>query len=141
MVIIMSVQKDKRRDGKLKLAVLARDHAKYVIQITKNPKIFLPEYNREVTNDLVKEAKDINRYLWAANNVVVNSADDYKERKRYQEKAALTCNILLADMEIAQTIFHLSSKRMRYWTGMVVEIRNRTRAWIESDATRYAKYR
>ena len=135
------VQKDKRRDGRLRLSVLARNHAKYVIQITKNEKIFDPKYNQEVTADLVRQAKDINRYLWAANNVVVNSKEDYAMRRHYQELAALTCNTLLADMEIAQKVFHLKSKRMRYWTEQIVEIRNRTRAWIESDTKRYEKYR
>ena len=137
----MSVPKDKRRDGRLMLSVLARNHAKYVIQITKNEKIFDPRYNHEVTDDLVRQAKDINRYIWAANNILVNSKEDYALRRNYQEQAALTCNTLLADMEIAQKIFHLSGKRMRYWTSQIVEIRNRIRAWIESDADRYKKYR
>ena len=136
----MSVQKDKRRDGRLRLSVLARNHALYVIQITKNPKVFNPEFNHEVTDDLVKQAKDINRLLWAANNVMVNSHDDYTLRRRYQEQAALTCNTLLADMEIAHKLFHLSAKRMKFWTEQLVEVRNRTRAWIESDAKRYKEY-
>ena len=137
----MSVPKDKRRDGRLTLSVLARNHAKYVIQITKNEKVFDPKYSREVTDDLVRQAKDINRFIWAANNIVVTSKEDYAERRRYQKQAALTCNLLLADIEIAQKIFHLSSKRVKYWTGLLVEIRNRTRTWIQSDATRYAEYR
>lgn len=137
----MSVQKDERRDGKLLLPVLARNHAKYVIQITKNPRWFPPEYNREVTDDLVRQAKDINRYIWAANNILVKSKEEYAERRRYQEKAALICNTLLADIEIARAMFHLRGKRVKYWTGQVVEIRNRTRAWIKSDADRYKQYR
>ena len=137
----MSVQKDSRRDGRLSLATLARSHAKYVIQITKNPKVFDPAYSDSVTDDIIRQAKDINRQIWAANNVLVNSPEDYKLRRQHQEKAALLCNTLLADMEIAQSVFHLSSKRMKYWTSQVVEIRNRTRAWIQSDAKRYAEYR
>ena len=135
------VRKDERVQGKLALSMLARNHAAYVIQITKNPNIFTPEYNDSITADLVKEAKDIFHYIWGANNVLVNSADTYKIRRRYQELAANTCNVLLADMEIAHKLFHLSSKRMKYWTGLVVEIRNKTRAWTNSDAKRYEKYR
>ena len=105
----MSVQKDSRREGRLSLATLARSHAKYVIQITKNPKVFDPAYSDSVTDDIIRQAKDINRQIWAANNVLVNSPEDYKLRRQHQEKAALLCNTLLADMEIAQSVFHLFS--------------------------------
>jgi len=120
---------------------MARKHAKWVIQITKNPKWFLPEYNHMVTDEIVLEAKNINRYIWSANNIVVNSPEDYEERRRAQETAARLCNDLLADIELAKSIFHLRGKRVKYWTETVVEIRNRTRAWIKSDAERYKKYR
>ena len=137
----MSVRKDERNPGKLELSVLARRHAVYVIQITKNEKIFKPEYDSVVTNDLVKEAKDIYRYIWGANNVLVNSRETYAIRRRYQELAATSCNLLLADVGMARSLFHLSARRMKYWTSMIIEIRNKTRAWIQSDAKRYAEYR
>lgn len=137
----MSVQKDKRREGKLALAVLARNHAKYVIQITANDKVFKSQYKYSVTDGLVRLAKAIYRCIWTANNIRVNSKEDYDERREYQKKAALFCSSLLAEMEIAQSVFHLSGKRMRYWTGMVTEIKNKTQAWIQSDAKRYEEYR
>lgn len=137
----MSVQKDKRREGKLALAVLARNHAKYVIQITANDKVFKPQYKYSVTDGLVTLAKAIYRCIWTANNIRVNSKEDYDERREYQKKAALFCSSLLAEMEIAQSVFHISGKRMRYWTGMVTEIKNKTQAWIQSDAKRYEEYR
>lgn len=137
----MSVPKDSRKESKLALAVLAREHATYVIQITKNPKNFDPAYRTALTDDLIKSAKDIYHYIWAANNVMVRSKEDYANRRSYQKKAILMCNTLIADMEVAQSVFHISGKRMRYWAAMVVEIRNKTRAWIESDAERYKAYR
>ena len=137
----MSVRKDERTEGKLALSELAVRHAVYVIQITKNDKIFKPEYNDAITSDLVKTAKNISKYIWAANNVKVDSRDTYSIRRRYQEMAATECNVLLSDVNIARKLFHLSSKRMRYWTSMIVEIRNKTRGWITSDAKRYDQYR
>lgn len=137
----MSVPKDSRKEGKLALAVMARGHAKYVIQITSNPKVFDPKYSHAVTDDIINEAKSIYRYIRAANDIIVRSKENYADRRTCQQKAVRLCNTLLADMEIAKSIFHLSGKRMRYWTAMVVEIRNKTRAWIESDAERYKKYR
>lgn len=137
----MSVRKDERAEGKLALSELAIRHTVYVIQITKNEKIFAPQYNDAITNDLVREAKNISHYIWAANNVLVNSKETYSIRRKYQELAATQCNVLLADINIARKLFHLSAKRMRYWTGMVIEIRNKTRGWISSDAKRYNQYR
>ena len=136
----MSVQKDKRNEGKLTLPVTARNLALYTIQITKNPKVFNPEFNYEVTSGLVREAKDIFRYIWTANNVLVTDRESLEERKKYQRQAALLCNVLLADIAIAQKLFHLKGKRVRFWTEQVVEVRNKTRAWIKSDANRYQKY-
>lgn len=136
----MSVPKDKRAEGKLALSMLARNHCVYVIQITRNNKVFDPQY-AGFTESLVKKTMEIYHCIWGANNVLVNSEDTYTIRRRYQELAATNCNILLADLEIARKLFHLSSKRMKYWTKMIVEIRNKTRAWTQSDAKRYNQYR
>ena len=135
------VQKDSRREGKLALAVLARTHAKYVMQITSNPKIFDQRYYHAITVDLIRTSKDIYRSIWAANNTLVKSKGDYAARRKYQVRAVMLCNMMLADIEIAQSVFHLKGKRMRYWAGMVIEIRNKARVWIESDAKRYSEYR
>ena len=137
----MSVQKDRRSDGKLTLPVMSRQHAKYVIQITKNPKVFDPAYNHEVTDDLVKEAKDINRCIWGANQIRVRNSKDYHDRQELQAKAVSLCRDLLSDIGLAKGIFHLSGRRVKYWTEQVTEIRNRTQAWMEYDADRYKKYR
>ena len=135
------VQKDSRREGKLALAVLARMHAKYAMQITSNPKIFDPRYYHAITVDLIRTSKDIYRSIWTANTTPVKSKNDYAARRKYQVRAVMLCNMMLADIEIAQSVFHLKGKRMRYWAGMVMEIRNKARAWIESDAKRYSEYR
>ena len=121
------------------MSMLARDHTVYVIQITKNENVFDPKYTG-FTNSIIKRAMEIYHCIWGANNVLVNNQETYKIRRNYQELAATNCNILLADLEIARKLFHLSSKRMKYWAKMIVEIRNKTRAWTQSDAKRYNQY-
>ena len=121
--------------------MLARNHAIYVIRITKNQKVFDPAYNDAVTSDIVNEAKTIFRCIFSANEIVVNGTKSYTARRELQETAARTCNDLLADIAIARTVFNLRGKRMKYWTAMVIEIRNRTRKWIKTDADRYRMYR
>ena len=116
-------------------------HAKYVMQITSNPKIFDQRYYHAITVDLIRTSKDIYRSIWAANNALVKSKGDYAARRKYQIRAVMLCNMMLADIEIAQSVFHLKGKRMRYWAGTIIEIRNKARAWVESDAKRYSEYR
>ena len=137
----MSVQRDRRRETQLTLPMLSLRHAKYVIQITRNPKVFDPTYNHEVTDDIVREAKGIHRAIWGANQVKVISRERYRDRREQQEKAVKLCRDLLADVAIAKSVFHLSGRRVKFWTETIVEIRNRTQAWIESEADRYKQYR
>ena len=67
----------------------------------------------------------------------MNSPDDLVRRLSFQEQAAIQCNILLSLMDIAQGIFHLSTKRIVYWGKKTIEARNLIRAWRDADRKRY----
>lgn len=137
----MSVPQSQRPEHILQLHVKARNHAAYVIQITKNPKVFDPAYATAITDKMIKLAIDIFTNLWSANNVLVKDSLSYKMRHEYQEYACLECNNLLAMIDIAYKLFHLTSSRVKFWSGWVIDIRNGARAWIQSDAKRYEEYR
>ena len=106
------------------------DLVTYTLQITRNEKIFLPEYKGCVTDDIVE----------TANNIRVQKRGDsnWEERSRLQLRAARNCNRLLALIGIAKSSFHLKSKRVKYWVGKVLKIRGMIRNWNESDSERYA---
>lgn len=133
----MSVPEGLRKESKLEVIVKARELAAYTIRITKNPKVFLPEYNTAITNDIISTAKNIFIDAWTANNIYVKEAKDWEERSRLQQKAALECNNLLALMQLAQEIFHLSTRRIKYWGSKTIEVRNKIRAWHDADRERY----
>lgn len=137
----MSVPKGQQEDGKLLINELARDHVVYVLQITSNEKVFLPKYQTALTNEIIHSAMMIHKLTWSANNVLVNSREHYYTRRDYQERAAIECNNLLSMIDIAKPLFKLDARRCTYWGNKVIEIRNKTRNWIESDAKRYAQYR
>lgn len=134
----MSVPVNQRTTGKLEVCVKAHDLCRYTLQITANKKIFLPEYQVSLTNRITDTALCIHTLCWSANNILVNSADDLKRRSELQEQAAIQCNNLLSLMEIAKSIFHLSTKRIKYWGGLTIETRKLIRAWRESDRKRYS---
>ncbi len=137
----MSVPVNERSQGKLEVCVKAHSLCCYTLQITSNKKIFTVEYQESLTNKIVETALDIHTLCWSANNVLVNSPEDLKARTACQDKAAIKCNVLLSLIEIAKTIFHLSSKRVVYWATLAVETRNLIRAWRASDLKRYSNYK
>jgi hypothetical protein len=127
-----------RGEGKLNVLVKADDLAVYTIRITRNAKIFLPEYQTALTNDIIKSAKDIFIWCWTANNIRVgDSPENWKNRKKLQQQAARECNNLLAMIRIAKPLYHLASKRVKYWSEKILEVRRCIRAWSESDQERY----
>lgn len=140
----MSVPKGQQADGKLLVNELARDLAVYTIQITSNPKVFLPQFQTALTNELVRTATNIHKFAWTANNIMVrapNGREQYTLRRENQEMAAAECNNLISLIDIAKPLFHLDTKRCRYWGKKTLEVRNKIRGWMESDAKRYAEYR
>jgi len=135
----MSVPAGERGEGKLEVITKARALASYTIRITKNQNVFKPEYNDAITADLIRMAKDIYISAWNANNIkVAHDHDNAVERIRLQKHAVLQCNNLLALMQLAKEVFHLSSKRIKYWAGLTMEVRSYIRRWNESDRKRYS---
>lgn len=142
----MSVPEGQRGEGKFDTLVKANALAIYTIKICNNKNVFLPEYQNALTNDIIRTAKNIFIYSWTENNILIQKSDPvdrikekWKERRRLQEKAALECNNLLAMMQMAQTLFHLKTKRIKYWGSKTIEVRNKIRSWIEADTKRYTE--
>ena len=134
----MSVNDSNRSKTELSTAVKARTLASYTIQITTNENIFLPKYRSALTDKIISDAIDIYRCVWKANNIRVNkNADAWKRRSDYQREAKEHCNDLLALIGIAKPLFHLTSKRIEYWTGLTIETRTMIVAWHEKDSDRY----
>lgn len=118
---------------------MAQELAAYTIKITKNKKVFTPEYNDAITADIIHTAKNIFVSCWEANNIRASkSPERAKERLKLQEYAARQCNNLLALIQLAQPIFHLTGKRIRYWGAMILKTRMYIRKWNETDRKRYS---
>lgn len=83
--------------------------------------------------------KDEVAELYKSFGILVKSADDWKMRKALQERAARNCNNLLALIQLAKTIFHLKSKRVKYWSEKTIDVRGYLRSWRDADSKRYGK--
>lgn len=133
----MSVPTGKRTEGKLAVAMNAKNLVLYTLHITDNEKEFPIGQNKDFIPKIRSLATDIFSKVWASNNILVNNEETKKKRLQLQQDACIDCNTLLPMIEIACALYHQPSKRLKYWTSLVVEVRNQIRAWRESDMKRY----
>lgn len=111
------------------------------MKITSNKNIFTAEYQEQLTNYIISAALDIYMLTGYANSLSIRTASDAKNFERRieaQEEALKRCGDLTRLIFIAKPIFHLSSKRVKYWTGLTKETKGLIKAWSESDRKRSA---
>ena len=136
----MSVPEPERHKGRLEVHVKAQALAAYTALILKNPKVFDPEIDAELINRIRGCAYDIYVKSWSANRIrAETNATNRKMRYERQEEAILLCDELHAYIGIAKSVYHLRRKRMKYWSGLIIDVRNLLQAWKESDVERYGQ--
>ena len=135
-----NVPEYKRKESTCKAVIKARHLATYTIQICSNNKIFLPEYNQLLTNEIACDAKEAYILAWRANKIRVEgrlAGELGKIRLRMQKEAILNCKSLLPLIELAQKVYHLDSSRIEYWTRLTLETASTLTNWHEGDMKRY----
>lgn len=136
----MSVPVNQRGHGKLEAYVKAYDLAVYTIRITANKKVFTTEYQEALTGKIITVALDIYLLVGEANDISVRSEKDkqnYHDRIRMQVDAHRKCGEMNKLILLAKPIFHLSTKRVRYWTELTKETKILIKAWGDSDKKRF----
>lgn len=133
----MSVPKSKRKKSGLELFYKANELACYTIKICSNKNVFEEKYQNALTNKVIDTSVQIFVDLWTANNIKVCDKKSYDARIDLERRAKRNCNNLLAMMQIAQRLFHLSTKRIKFWGNKTLEVRNGINKLAESDINRY----
>ena len=132
----MSVPVPKRGHGELEVNTKARALTVYTLKILENPKWF-PKEQAAFIAKLQDCAIEIQALCWEANNIKVgDSMERYRRRIDKQDQAAEICNRLMMLIETAKPLFHLESRRVRYWIGMTRDLRTLIRAWRDENAQR-----
>ena len=120
--------------------VKAQFLATYTAQILKNEKIFDPNVDATLIDRMRTCAFDIYVKSWQANKIRAETNQINRNmRYKLQEEAILTCDELHACIGIAKKLYHLRSKRMKYWSGLIIDVRQLLQAWKESDVSRYGQ--
>lgn len=130
------VPSSKRGTNKFEILIKAQKLCVYTLKICTNEKVFIHRYNA-LTNELMKISQDIFINLTNANRT--NLFDEYELRKSKITKAIELCDDFLSLIQIAKPVFHLSSKRIKYWANQIVEVQRLSRELKKSDKGRYRK--
>ena len=136
----MSVAEPLRHKGRLEVHVKAQFLAAYTANILKNEKVFNPEVDKNLIERIKDCAYEIYIKSWQANKIRAET-NNINRIMRYnlQEEAILLCDELHACIGMAKMIYHLRKKRMKYWSGLIAEVRAYLQAWKESDVKRYGQ--
>lgn len=136
--------------------VYAMNLCDYVYQITDNANKF-PEFtetikhNKDGTetkilvmrqdsliNKVREQAYDIYMFAFTANEVNLNHHPERKDLRLQKQQGAIElCNEHLATIQLCRKRFRLTYKRIKYWGGKTIEVREALERWHTSDKTRY----
>ena len=124
----------RKPNEELDLFISSMYFARYVLDITKNEKIFKPEYSDKITNRLIKDSLDIYTFLWKAN--ITNLHNDPDRRRELQLKALESLEDFECIWALVKITFHLTTKRDNYAITWLTEISQATKKWMTSDIKR-----
>lgn len=134
----MSVIVSKRGPQKFGVITKAIKLAVYTVKICANNKYFPKKYRWMLTNRIVTEALNIVLNLRKANNLNLNRPELHADRYSHQMEANGACEALLTLIEVAWGVMPLSENRIEYWTGMVIDVEESLKTWVDSDRKRIA---
>ena len=107
----MSVPAYRRKEGKLKVEVKARELLERMVKAVSNDKKFDPIYYEVFTRGFIGKVRDGYLNVWRANNIQVNSEEDYLKRRALQEQAFLDIEDFLGLLSPSAKIYKLSRRR------------------------------
>lgn len=131
----MSVVASKRSVSKLEALVKAKKLVEHVLWITKNEKYFDLSY-KALIEDINHCAERIYINSYTANNMYADSEMAFEQRIQLQTMAILECKNLLALMDLAWGIFHLSSRKVQEVVKRTEETEKAIQAWRRKDKER-----
>lgn len=113
------------------------DMVTHTIKICSNENVFDAKF-KTTTEKIVSIANSIYIKAFEANGIRVTNNYTKVKRLRLQKEAIRLCNVMLAEINIAQRLFHIKKGKKLYWVKMVIEARTLLSKWHESDKKRYS---
>jgi hypothetical protein len=133
----MSVRESERTEGKLCVIIKAEELCIYTIRITHNEKVFPKRYRFSITEKLQMQTIEILTLLTEANEMYPKTASEKEERLLLQKRACAKLRSLQTMIRISKDLFGLSMDKVKYWSQLATEVRNKTVAWYNADSERF----
>ena len=129
-----------RHKGRLEVPVKAQFLAYDTSKIVGNKNVFDPEMDERLIDRMKTCSEDIYIRAWQANKIrAETNRIDRITRYNLQGEAILLCDELHACIGIAKPVFHLRTRKVKYWSGLITEVRKLLQSWKESDVKRYGQ--
>lgn len=136
----MSVPEYERGEGKFTVLIEANNLVCYTLQICSNEKNFDPKFQKVIMDDIVQTTKSIFIDAFTANEIKVDNADDAKDRLKLIKHSITACNRVFALLQIAKKLYHIDSKRVKYWGTKIKTTKELLKKWYLSERKRYSVY-
>ncbi len=152
----MSVVKSKQSENDLQVLNYAEDLLEYTFDICHREKtakvdgtkikksVFPLKYWSCFTSKIIELASGVYDDLYIANEMYLGpntSEVEYQERRLYQKKAIAKLYAILPKITFAWHKFGINNNSILYWTTLISDTLDKTRAWMSSDDKRYKQYK
>lgn len=105
--------------------------------VISNDKIFDRTYSSFISR-IEEEARMIYHYTRSANEDYDNrKQDEAMIRIKMQEQALDLCKWLKTDVRLAKKVFHLSAKKVAYWTKLINDAMAAINGWHAGEKRNY----
>lgn len=136
----MSVPQYERGEGKFAVLIEANSLVCYTLQICSNEKNFDPKFQKVIMDDMVETTKSVFIEAFTANEIKVENQRDAVKRLELIKISILACDRLFALLQIAKKIYHIDSKRVRYWGTKIKNTEELLKKWYISERKRYSEF-
>lgn len=130
----MSVPKSKRGTSDMEFVYNAR---KLQIYTVKKCVGFPKRYTFFVSQPISDSATRIHQYVKMANSVYPTNAHEVQLRRDYLIRANAELNSLVSQIEVANELFGLEARVMKYWMDIVDEEIRLVKGTMVKDRERY----
>lgn len=118
-----------RHPAKLMALKQAKMLELYTIKKVCNEKAFSKKkYRRFLTSDILTLTKDCYTYLVKAHNCL-----DEEKSLLYKREAILNLEALLAQLDVANTLYATPIPKIEYWTELIVKTEDSIKTWIKNS--------
>lgn len=127
----MSTPNYKRTPAKMDMLKKTKALEMYTIKKVCNEKHFSKKkYRRFLTKDLIELSKNTFTYL-VKSFYSTNTEKAYD----YAEEALLNMDVMLAQLDVANTLYSTSIPNIEYWSELIVDVKESINIWIKNIKT------